>query len=135
MNEEPIVSGARAQRNAFPILVDSPLQESYKKDTTHFINFIQNTPFLDGAVLATLDLDFCSLYTNILQEKAIEVVFQYYQEHCQSRTPTLHHHSGDLMRLILKEISFKFNDKQYLQTPWNSYGHKNGHCRHFYGTH
>ena len=54
-------------------------QESYIKDTTHFINLIENTPLLNGAVLATLDV--CSLYTIIPQEEGIEVVCQYYQEH------------------------------------------------------
>ena len=84
------------------------------KDTTHFINFIENTPLPDGAVLATLDVS--SLYTNIPQEEGIEVVCQYYQEHYQSKTPIPKQSLGDLMRLILKENSFKFNDKHYLQT-------------------
>ena len=37
---------------------------------------------------------------------------------------SLHHHSGDFMRLILKEISFKFNDKHYLQTHGIAMGTK-----------
>ena len=88
-------------------------KHSYIKDTTHFINFIENTPLPDGAVLATLDV--CSLYTNIPQEEGIEVVCQYYQEDYQSKTPIPKQSLGDLMRLILKENSFKFNDKHYLQ--------------------
>jgi len=89
-------------------------QESYIKDTTHFINFIENTPLPDGAVLATFDVS--SLYTNIPQEEGIEVVCLYYQKHYQSRTPIPTQLLGDLMRLILKENSFKFNDKHYLRT-------------------
>ena len=110
-------------------------QELYIKDTTHFINFIENTPLPDGVVLPTLDV--CSLYTNSPQEEGIEVVCQYYQEHYQSKTPIPTQSLGDLMRLILKENSFKFNDKHYLQTHGIAMGTKNG-CRsrrHFYGAH
>ena len=116
----PIVSGSNGPTERISSFADSLLQpiaqkqESYIKDTTHFINFIDNTPLPDGAVLATFDI--CSLYTNIPQEEGIEVVCQYYQEHYQSKTPIPTQSLGDLMRLILKENSFKFNDKHYLQT-------------------
>ena len=90
MNEEPIVSGRSGPTERIFNFVDSLLQpiaqkqESYIKDTTHFINFIESNPLPDGAVLATLDV--YSLYIM------------------------------DLMRLILKENSFKFKDKHYIQT-------------------
>ena len=47
-------------------------QESYIKDTTDFINFIENTQIPDNVVLATLDV--CSLHTNIPQEEGIDIV-------------------------------------------------------------
>ncbi|XP_068711498.1 uncharacterized protein [Montipora foliosa] len=124
----PIVSDSSGPTERISCFVDSLLQpiaqkqESYIKDTTHFINFIENTPLPDGAVLATLDV--CSLYTNIPQEEGIEVVCQYYQEHYQSKTPIPKQSLGDLMRLILKENSFKFNDKHYLQTHGIAMGTK-----------
>ena len=126
----PIVSSSSGPNDRIYSFVDSLLQpiaqkqESYIKDTTHFINFIENTLLLDGAVLATLDV--CSLYTNIPQEGEIEVVCQYYQEHYQSKTPipTQSLALGDLIRLILKENSFKFNDKHYLQTHGIAIGTK-----------
>ena len=124
----PIVSGSSGPTERNSCFVDSLLQpiaqkqESYIKDTTHFINFIENTPLPDGAVLATLDV--YSLYTNIPQEEGIEVVCQYYQEHYQSKTPIPKQSLGDLMRLILKEHSFKFNDKHYLQTHGIAMGTK-----------
>ena len=61
----PIVSGSSGPTERISCFVESLLQpiaqkqESYIKDTTHFINFIENTPLPDGAVLATLDV--CSL--------------------------------------------------------------------------
>ena len=56
-------------------------QESYIKDTTHFINFIKKhaTPTAEAAILATLDV--CLLYTNIPQEEGIEIVCRFYEEH------------------------------------------------------
>ena len=59
------------------LLCRHPQEESYIKDTTHFINFIANTPLPDNAILVSLDV--CSLYTNIPQEEGILVVCQYYE--------------------------------------------------------
>ncbi|XP_044167639.1 uncharacterized protein LOC122951676 [Acropora millepora] len=124
----PTVSVSSGPTERISSFVDSLLQpiaqkqESYIKDTTHLINFIENTPLPDGAVLATSDV--CSLYTNIPQEEGIEVVCQNYQEHYQSKTPIPTQSLGDLMPLILKENSFKFNDKHYLQTHGIAMGTK-----------
>jgi len=125
---QPLVSSSNGPTERISSFVDSLLQpiaqkqESYIKDTTHFINFIENTPLPDGALLATLNV--CSIYTNIPQEEGIEVVGQYYQEHYQSKTPISTQSLGDLMRLILKENSFKFNNKHYLQTHGIAMGTK-----------
>ena len=114
-----------AQQNEFLVLLIQPIakkQESYIKDTTHFINFIENTPLPDNAVLVTLDV--CSLVTNIPQEEGISVVCQNYGEHYQSKPSIPTSFLGDLIRLILKENSFKFNDKLYLQTHGIAMGTK-----------
>ena len=124
----PIVSGSGGLTERISSFVDSLLQpiakkqESYIKDTTHFINFIENTPLPDNAILVSLDV--CSLYTNIPQEEGINVVCQYYEEHYQSKQPIPATHLGELMRLILKENSFKFNDKHFLQTHGIAMGTK-----------
>lgn len=124
----PIVSGSGGPTERISSFVDSLLQpiakkqESYIKDTTHFINFIENIPLPDNAILVSLDV--CSLYTNIPQEEGINVVCQYYEEHYQSKQPIPTTHLGELMRLILKENSFKFNDKHFLQTHGIAMGTK-----------
>ena len=117
----PIVSGSGGPTERISSFVDSLLQpiaqkqESYIKDTTHFINFIENTLLPEAAILATLDV--CLLYTNIPQEEGIEIVCHFYEEHYhQSILPIPTQFLGDLiMQLILTENSFKFNDKHYLQ--------------------
>ena len=124
----PIVSGSGGPTERISSFVDSLLQpiakkqESYIKDTTHFINFIENTLLPNNAILVSLDV--CSLYTNIPQEEGINVVCQYYEEHYQLKQPIPATHLGELMRLILKENSFKFNDKHFLQTHGIAMGTK-----------
>ena len=66
----------------------------------------------------------CSFYTNILQEAGINVVCQYCKEHYQSKQPIPVTHVGELMGLILKENSFKFHDKHFLQTHGIAMGSK-----------
>ena len=117
----PIVSGTGGPTEHISSFVDSLLQpiackqESYIKDTTDFINFIENTPLPDSAILALLDV--CSLYTNIPQDEGIITVCRYYEDHYKSALPIPTADLRELsMQLILEENSFKFNDKHYLQT-------------------
>ena len=69
----PIVSGSSGPTERISSFVDSQLQsivikqESFTKDTTDFLNFIENTQIPDNAVLATLDVS--SLHTNFLKKK------------------------------------------------------------------
>ena len=85
----PIVSGSSGPTERISSFVDSlpqPVaikQESYIKDTTDFINFIENTQIPDNVVLATLDVS--SLYTNIPQEERIDVVCRYYENHYEQK--------------------------------------------------
>ena len=115
----PIVSGSGGPTERISSFVDYLLQpiakkqESYVKDTTNFINFIEKTTIPDYAILSTFDV--CSLYTNIPQEEGIEVVCLHYEKHYEPELPIPTHYLKELMRLILKENSFKFNNKHYLQ--------------------
>ena len=97
----PIVSGSgdpTERISSFVVSLSQPIakkQESYIKDTTPLLNFIENTPLPDNAILALLDV--CSLYTNIAQKQGIDVICQYYEEHYQSNLPI----SG-MLRHVLK---------------------------------
>ena len=117
----PIVSGSSGPTERISSFVDSLLQpiavkqESYLKDTTDFINSIENTQIPDDVVLATLDVS--SLYTNILQSEGIEVIFRYYEEHYEHNLLIPTNDLRELLRLILEENSFKFNERHSVQTP------------------
>ena len=71
--------------------------DSYLKDTTDFITLIENTEVPSNAILVSMDVT--SLYTNIP------------------------HYLRKMLSLILKENSFHFNGKIYLQTHGTSHRH------------
>ena len=52
-------------------------QQSYIKDTTDFISFIENTKIGQDTILVAMDVS--SLYTNILQEEGIKIVCKKYE--------------------------------------------------------
>ena len=69
---------------------------------------------LDDVILATLDVS--SIYTNIPQSEGIEVICRYYEEHYEHNLPIPTNDLQELMRLILEENSFKFNERHFVQT-------------------
>ena len=77
----PIVSGSGGPTERISSFIDSLLQpiakkqDSYIKDTTDFVRFIENTQLPDNAIIAALDV--CSLYTNIPQEEGT-VTYRFY---------------------------------------------------------
>ena len=115
-----IFSGSSGPTKCISSFVDSLLQpiaikqESYIKDTTDFLIFIENMQIPDNVVIATLE--FSSYYTNIPQEEGIDVVCCYYEDHYEQKLPIPTSHIRELMWLILQENSFKFEEKNFAQT-------------------
>ena len=101
-----IVSGISGPTERISSFVDSLLppiavkQESYLKDTTDFINFIENTRIPDDVTLATLDVS--SLYTNIPQSEGIEVICRHYEEHYDSHKRLAGTHAAHTRRKFLQ---------------------------------
>ena len=65
-----------------------------------------------------------SLYTNIPQEEGIRIVCKVYETFHKNKPPIPTHYLGDMLRLILKENSFHFNGKNYLQRHGTAMGTK-----------
>jgi len=66
---------------------------------------------------------FCtSLYTNIPQEEGITIVCKTYETFHLNKPPIPTLYLRDMLRLILKENSFHFNGKNYLQTCGTAMG-------------
>lgn len=102
----PIISGCEGPTERISSFVDNVLQpiakaqKSYLKDTTHFINFIENTKVTKNTVLVSMDVT--SLYTNILQEEGINTVCIAYEKFYGEKPPIPSQHLREMLRLILK---------------------------------
>ena len=124
----PIISGKDGPTERISSFVDSILQpiaksqKSYLKDTTDFINFIERTTLPEGTSLVSLDVT--SLYTNIPQEEGIKTVCRAYENFYGDNTPIPTHSLKKILRLILRENSFEFKDKNYLQIHGTAMGTK-----------
>ena len=124
----PIISGCDGPTERISSFVDtllqpiSKIQKSYLKDTTDFINFIENTKVKTRTFLVSMDVT--SLYTNIPQNEGIEIVCKAYENFYKDNPPIPTHYLREMLRLILKENSFQFNGKHDLQTHGTAMGTK-----------
>ena len=69
-------------------------------------------------------MDVTSLYTNIPQEEGITKVFNAYENFHDQKPPIATNFLREILSLILKENSFQFNGKDYLQTHGTAMGTK-----------
>ena len=124
----PITSGCDGPTERLSAFVDKLLQpiakeqESYLKDSTDFINFIERTRVPYNAILVSMDVT--SLYTNIPQEEGIETVCNAYESFYEGESPIPTQYLKRALELILQENSFRFTGKNYLQTHGTAMGTK-----------
>ena len=122
----PIISGCDGPTERISCFVD--------QDSKDFINFIENTKLPKNTILASMDVT--SLYTNIPQEEGITTVCKAYEDFYKNRLPIPTNFLRRMFCLILKENSFQFNKRHYLQTHGIGYGNQNGRhgglCKYFH---
>ena len=124
----PIISGCSGPTERISAFVDhliqpiAQLQASYLKDTTDFINFIERIKLPKSAILVSMDVT--SLYTNIPQREGITTVCHAYEEFHQGNPPVSTRFLSEMLSMILLEISFQFNEKDYLQNHGTAMGTK-----------
>ena len=109
-------------KSASGIIVFLKVQKSYLKDTTAFINFIERTKVPDNIFLVSMDVT--SLYTNMPQEEGITIVCNAYEVFHKNNPPIPTALLKEMLGLILKENSFQFNGRNYLQTHGTAMGTK-----------
>jgi len=101
----PIISGCDGPTERISSFVDTLLQpisksqESYLKDTTDFINFIERTSVNEQTFLVSMDVT--SLYTNIPQEEGIKAVCEAYDKFHNNSPPIPTHYLREMLSLIL----------------------------------
>ena len=124
----PIISGCDGPTERISSFVDTLLQpisksqKSYLKDTTDFINFIEKTKVKKRTFLVSMDV--ASLYTNIPREEGIDIVCTTYDNFHKNNPPIPTKYLREMLGLILKENSFQFNGRYYLQTHGTAMGTK-----------
>ena len=124
----PIISGCGGPTERLSSFVDkllqpiAEIQDSYLKDTTHFIRFIESTMVPRNTFLVSMDVT--SLYTNIPQEEGITLVCNAYENFHANNPPIATNFLREMLSLIRKENSFQFNGKDYLQTHGTTMGIK-----------
>ena len=102
----------------------SKTQKSYLKDTTQFINFIEKTKVKSEHFLFRWSSQVCSQIYHRNNYEGIEVVCKTYENLYKDNPPIPTHYLREMLRLILKENSFQFNGKHYLQTHGTATGTK-----------
>ena len=124
----PIISGCDGPTEKLSCFVDKIVQpiaqqqKSYLKDTTDFINFIEETKLPKGVILVSMNVT--SLYTNIPQEEGINIVCTAFETFYNDAPPIPKRLLGKALGLILQENSFQFNKRNYLQTHGTAMGTK-----------
>ena len=123
----PIISGCEGptERISFVDRLLQPIaqsQQSYIKDTTDFINFVEKIKIRQKTILVSMDVT--SLYTNIPHKEGIETVCQAYETFHNKNPPILTKYLRNMLGLILKENSFQFNGDNSLQTHGTAMGTK-----------
>ena len=69
-------------------------------------------------------MDVKSLFTNIQESEGIKIGLLSVWKFLQSNPPSLTHYLREMLRLSLKENSYQFNGKLYLQTHGTAMGTK-----------
>ena len=125
----PIISGCDGPTERISAFVDRLIQpiaqkqDSYLKDMTDFLNFIESTKLPKNTVLVSMDVT--SLYTNInTDEEGVTTVCHAYEDFYGDKAPIPTKYLREMLYLILIENSFQFCDSNYLQTHGTAMGKK-----------
>ena len=124
----PIISGCDGPTEKLSAFIDKLLQpiaqkqQSYLKDTTDFIIFLEKIKVPKNTILVSMDVT--SLYTNIPQEEGIETVCRAFDMFYNNEPPVSTRLINQALRLILQENSFQFMEGHYLQTHGTAMGTK-----------
>ena len=108
----PIMWGCNGPKERISAFVDRLIQpitqkqDSYLKDTTDFLNFIEKTKLPKNTALVSMDVT--SLYTNIPHEEGVTTVCHAYEDFYGDKAPIPTKYLREMLYLILTENSFQF---------------------------
>ena len=124
----PIISGNDSPTEKISHLIDVILQpfvskvRSYIKDTTHFLQKINDLDISghEDIILCTLDVTY--LYTNIPHKEGIDVVRKLLEKERPNAFLPTKNSILKLLELVLTKNNFDFNGKHYLQVNGTAMG-------------
>ena len=123
----PIVSGNGCPTERISQFVDFFLKpivqdvRSYSKDTTHFLNILEDLGELPAnTLLVTLDVS--SLYTNIPNDIGIEACQEQLNLYRTGATNPRNDSIIELLTMVLTKNNFDFNNQHYLQVGGTAMG-------------
>ena len=96
-------------------------QESYLKDLTDFINFIEKMRVPNNAILVSRDVT--SLYTNIPQEEMIETVCRAYESFYEGESPIPTQYLKRALQAYTSRKLIPVHWKKLPPNAWNSCGY------------
>ena len=127
----PIISGVGTFSEGLSGYVDSLLNPllfnipSFIQDTTHFLRVLNNIGTLPAYTLF-VTMDVTSLYTNIPHEEGILASREFMLRH--SFNQTLADDVSNIIKFVLTNNFFTFNNKNYLQIKGTAMGTKMAPC-------
>ena len=123
----PIISGCNSPTEGLSKYLNhylKPIVETfppYIKDTTHFLKVIHGLEEMPkNTILATLHVK--SLYTNIPHQEGIQYCLEAIENHYKPKTPLPLKHIDQMLKFILENNYFTFDDKFYLQVHGTAMG-------------
>ena len=108
----PIISDCDGPTERISSFVDTLLQpiaqiqQSFVKDTTDFINFIEKTKTGQDTILVSMDVS--SLYTNIPQQEGMDIVCKVYEKFHNHNPLIPTRYLREMLGLILKAMVQKW---------------------------
>jgi hypothetical protein len=123
----PIMSANDCPTEKISALVDHFLRplvcktKSYVKDTTHFLNLINEiTNLPPQSLIVTLDVG--SLYTNIPNKEGIDATKDFLNSQRDKEEVPYNSSLIELLELVLYKNNFEFNNSHYIQTGGTAMG-------------
>ena len=104
----PLISGCDGPAGKISSFVETlpqtmaQLQQSYMRDATAFLNFIEKTKVGKDTILVSMNVS--SLYTNIPQEEGTNILCEAYEKLNDHNAPIPTHYLREMLGLIFQRI-------------------------------
>ena len=120
--DRPLISGCDGPAGKISSFVETlpqtmaQLQQSYMRDATAFLNFIEKTKVGKDTILVSMNVS--SLYTNIPQEEGTNILCEAYEKLNDHNTPIPTHYLRLGLIFQRKFVSIKWGELPWPKRKW-----------------